>query len=114
MDLYLIHLQGQGDTDIRLVRQDGWDALDTGHFTDAMKSDYEVSYECTWGPEEDSMVEELKEMDSGSAENDIALSLPPVVIDGVSAQFFSISEYTRFLQLHPTINIIAEYEGCIY
>ncbi|MNK33294.1 hypothetical protein D3C87_517740 [compost metagenome] len=114
MELYLIHLSGQGDTDIRLVRKDGWDALDNGVFSDQMKADYEATFGDAWGEEQDEMVAELMKMGGGSAENDVALSIPAVVIDGKSASFADLSDYTKFIRNHPEITIVEEYEGYIY
>ncbi|MNY82393.1 hypothetical protein D3C86_2244610 [compost metagenome] len=53
-------------------------------------------------------------MGGGSAENDVALSIPAVVIDGKSASFADLSDYTKFIRNHPEITIVEEYEGCIY
>lgn len=114
MKLYLILLSGQGDTHIRLVRKDGWDALDTGVFSDEMKADYVAGYGQPWGKEQDQMVADLMRMGGGSAENDVALNLPAVIIDGKPAMFYDLSSYSRFIRNHPEIEIVEEYEGYIY
>lgn len=115
MKLYVINLQGQGDTHIKLVSQDSWDALDTGNLTDAMIEDGNTNYS-----EPEGWVEEFKWLStpagrqSGSWENDVALHLPAVSINGETAEFFSLSEYTKFIRNHPEIEIVDEYEGYIY
>jgi hypothetical protein len=113
MKLYLIIMYGQGDVDIRLVRQDGWDALDDGVFTPEMINDYIIAY---GEPDLDMKrhILGLAEMEGGSPVNDVALNLPPVIINGKPAHFRSVTDLISFLQAHPEIKIEEEWEGYIY
>jgi len=120
MQLYMITLQGQGDTEVKLVRQDGWDALDNGVFSPELRAEYLAQYGS--GPYNTQSVEEMNaEIDSfaseyggSSPDNDVALSLPGATVDGQVCFWQSISEATAFLRAHPEIEILEEYEGYIY
>lgn len=116
MKLYLIMLQGQGDTHIKLVRKDGWDALNNGIFGPALLDDYAAEYH-KGGPITRESLEHLKElekMSGGSAVNDVALNLPGCQIDGKSASFYDLTTYTTFIRNHPEIEVVDEYAGYIY
>lgn len=114
MEYYVISLQGQGDHEIKLVRQDGWDSLETYIITPEMHEDFKAAYNTTDAGELEEFYSSLASSNSSSKENDIALNLPPARHNGEVLQFHSLMKYSKFIRSNPEIIIVDEYEGYIY
>lgn len=110
MNVYLITLRGCGDTEWKIVRQDGWDFLHgNGPLTQALLDDAAVN----WTDEYDlePVLEVLNEPDT--REDDLALHLPAAVIGGSIANFFDAFTLMEFIK-NNTLNIVEEYHGQLY
>lgn len=110
--LYALVLTGQGDTDIKLVEKDVWDWIM------GAKPKQKVPKSVLDKLREHQMREGYEEFEEpyitpGSPVNDAALYAPAAIVDGKDCQFFSVSEYTKFVKKHD-IDIVDDFEGCIY
>lgn len=114
MKYYVISLQGQGDHEIKLVRQDGWDSLENHLLTVEMREDFKAAYNVPDSSELEDFFISLRNSNSSSIMNDIALNIPPASHNGEMMHFFSMSEYTDFLRANPKLIIEDEYTGYIY
>jgi hypothetical protein len=107
--LYLIVLNGGGDTDIKLVNKDVWDWINSPYTDDVEKVPDAV---VVLDPDQFS-AENTREDEDGyccvcpsSYDNDRAMGAP-----GLS--FWSMKEAMQYIRKHD-IEIIDEYEGYLY
>lgn len=113
MQLYLISLHGQGDTDIRLVEKDVWDWVVSPADFKGKSFLNEVPPQSVldkinlqnkkWGQKQQKNVQ----ITVGSFNNDRALLAPAY------KNFYSVREMTLFVG-EQNIKIVDEFEGCIY
>lgn len=116
MKCYLVTLQGQGNTECRIVDEESWNWL----CSDSGKPSEDATY---WDdPNVPSAVverrkvaglEEPIEITSGSWENDRALQCPAIIIDGNEMLFWSVADAIKAAKEHG-MDIEKSYEGCIY
>lgn len=109
MDVYLIMLQGFGDTCWKLVRKDGWDLLDrSGAMTPEIQLEVERSYDPL---DHQEVLEALNDPNAG--EDDIAGYLPGAVINGSVAEFYDTLTFMEFVK-NNNLNVVQEFHGKLF
>jgi len=124
MDGYLLILLGGGDVIVSCVDKETWDWI---HSDPCRPSDNPVIWEDPNVPDtlQTRILKEQNEglpesshesgisISSGSWQNDRAIMAPPIVLNGETLQFGSVSE--AFLKVKKLkINLLNSYEGYIY
>jgi hypothetical protein len=129
--LYMITLNGQGDTDIKFVEKDVWDWIEDlqtkGWKTpppESVLAKLKEKYE-EYDPEEATLFDEPVtvtaysrgygpvHITSGSGDNDAAIQVPAAIVKGAKGQFWSMKEALEFIKEY-NINVVDTYEGMIY
>jgi hypothetical protein len=106
--LYALVLTGQGDTEIKLVDKDMWDWIDSAQPKAPVPDN--ILVQLRKHHEDEKFVPHISR---STAVNDAALMAAPVEIDGAEAMFFSIRDFNKFVRKYD-IEIVEEFEGCIY
>lgn len=116
MKMYLLHLAGDGDIQLRIVDQETWDWIDSmDKAVPGAITERELAWQkADWGDQWDGHVN-VSDTCEETSTNDRALAVPPCQHpDGTWMSFVYLKDYVKFLQEHPDIEIVSEYEGVIY
>ena len=112
--LYLISLSGQGDHQLTLVDEETWNWIGSAWpFKRGSTGGADPSIPANVKARLDPIDGDVY-ITSGSWENDRAIRAPTALFNGQpTPMFFSVKEMNRFVRDND-IEIVEEYDGCIY
>lgn len=112
MNLYLLVLEGGGDIEYKLITKDVWNWIQNNKLTTtvetALREQYKKFYPSFNETEFQKTIKSIG-VNSGSSKNDRALNAPTIK-DGC---LYSASEMMEFCK-DNNVNVVEEYQGCIY
>lgn len=123
MQVYIVHLAGQGDTEIKFVDKETWEWINSSNLGQSNEDKGKTSWCDVSCPEsirkpmiEEGIIDNINEfpvITIGSLQNDRALLAPPMLIDNKRRTFWNHESFIEFLKDNE-FEILGEFEGYIY